>query len=168
MVKSEGLKALAGRSIVFMGMSLALISVPPASAASDNAAILVANSAFYAALNQMFVGNLGPMKEVWSKADDVTYMGPTGNFERGWKTVLKDWEGQAALKLGGHVKPVQIHVIAGQDLAVVSDYEEGKNTNAQGKIERVRLRATNIYRKEGGQWKMVGHHTDPLPYLTKK
>jgi len=23
------------------------------------------------------------------------------------------------------------------------------------------------FRKEGGQWKMVGHQTDPLPYLIK-
>lgn len=168
MAKSEGFKTFLIRTIVLTGMGLALTSSPPASAAGNRSAVLVANSAFYAALNQMFVGNLGPMKKVWSRAADVTYMGPTGNFERGWKTVLNDWEGQAALRLGGHVKPVEIHVIAGQDLAVVSNYEQGENTNAQGKVERVRLRATNIYRKEGGQWKMVGHHTDPLPYLTKK
>jgi ketosteroid isomerase-like protein len=168
MGKANGFKTSINRAIVVMGIGLALISTPPASAASDHAAVRAENSAFYAALNQMFIGNLGPMKAVWSKASDVTYMGPTGNFERGWKTVLKDWENQAALKLGGHVKPVQIHIIVGQTLAVVSDYELGENTNAHGKVERVRLRATNIFRKEAGQWKMVGHHTDPLPYLTKK
>jgi ketosteroid isomerase-like protein len=31
--------------------------------------------------------------------------------------------------------------------------------------EKVSIRATNIYRKENGQWKMIGHHTDLLPYL---
>jgi hypothetical protein len=31
----------------------------------------------------------------------------------------------------------------------------------------VKLRATNSYRMENGVWKMVGHHTDPLPYLSK-
>ena len=31
-------------------------------------------------LNLMFAGDLGPMKDVWSHADDVTYMGPDGGF----------------------------------------------------------------------------------------
>jgi len=59
-----------------------------------------ANAQFYAAINKMFIGEIAPIKAVWSHADDVTYLGPTGQFEHGWKTVLKDWEGQAALKLG--------------------------------------------------------------------
>jgi len=28
----------------------------------------------------------------------------------------------------------------------------------------VSIRATNVFRKEGGQWKMIGHHTDLLPF----
>jgi ketosteroid isomerase-like protein len=115
----------------------------------------------------MFKGNLTPMKAVWSHADDVTYLGPTGKFERGWAAVLRDWEGQAAMKLGGKVEPVEIHVIVGKDVAVVNDYEQGENTNAAGKVERLRLRATNVFRKEGGRWTMVRHHTDPLTYLSK-
>ena len=54
---------------------------------------------FYAALNAMFEGDLAPMVEVWSHADDVTYMGPDGGFQVGWKQVLADWEKQAAMNL---------------------------------------------------------------------
>lgn len=150
-----------------IGMAVMLMSTSAPASASGKAAVLAANARFYAALNKMFTGDLAPMKAVWSHADDVTYMGPTGEFERGWSTVLKDWEGQAALKLGGRVEPAEIQLIAGQNLAVVNDYEQGENTNANGKVERLKLRATNIFRKERGQWKMVGHHTDSLPYLTK-
>lgn len=155
------------RVIGVVGMGLALISTPAVPAGNDNAAVLAANAAFYAALNKIFVGDVGPMKAVWSNAADVTYMGPTGNFDRGWPAVLKNWEGQAKLKLGGRVEPAEVNMIVGQDIAVLSAYEQGENTNAKGKVERVRLRATNIYRKEGGQWKMIGHQTDPLPYLIK-
>ena len=35
------------------------------------------------------------------------------------------------------------------------------------KVEKVKLRATSIFRKEAGLWKMVGHQTDKLPYLAK-
>jgi len=135
--------------------------------AGDRAAVLAANAGFYAALNKMFTGDIVPMTAVWSHTDDVTYMGPTGGLERGWSTVLKDWESQAAMKLGGRVEPAEMQVIVGQDVAAVTDYEVGENTNANGKVERVKLRATNIFRKEGGQWKMVVHQTDKLPYLAK-
>ena len=29
------------------------------------------------------------------------------------------------------------------------------------------IRATNIFRKEDGQWKMIGHHVDLLPQMAK-
>lgn len=136
-------------------------------AESETAAVLKANEGFYSALNKMFAGDVGPMSDVWSHADDVMYMGPTGLYERGWVAVLEDWQGQAAMKLGGRVTPGEVHALVGHDLAVVSDFELGENTNAKGEIQRLKLRATNVYRKEKGAWKMVDHHTDPLPYLAK-
>ena len=122
---------------------------------------------FYTALNAMFTGELGPIKEIWSHANDVTYMGPGGGFQVGWDQVLATWETQAAKKLGGKVEPADIRITVGQDLAIVSDIEKGENTNADGKVEKVSIRATNLFRKEGGKWKMIGHHTDLLPYLAK-
>ena len=115
----------------------------------------------------MFTGELGPMKEVWSHASDVTYMGPGGGFQVGWDQVLVEWESQAARKLGGKVEPADMRVTIGQDLAIASDIEKGENTNADGKLEKVSIRATNLFRKEGGKWKMIGHHTDLLPHLAK-
>ena len=122
---------------------------------------------FYTALNTLFTGDVGPMKEVWSHANDVSYMGPGGGFQVGWDQVLKNWEEQAAMKLGGKVEPTEMRITIGRDLAVVSDIEKGENTNAAGKVEKVSIRATNLFRKEGGKWKMSGHHTDLLPYLAK-
>jgi len=142
--------------------------VTPASAAEpDTQGVLAANNGFYAALNKMFTGNSTPMELVWSHAADVTYMGPTGGIDHGWSAVLKNWQGQAALKLGGKVEPAETQMIVGQDVAVVTVYEEGENTNAKGEVAHLKLRATSTFRKEGGRWMMVGHHTDPLPYLAK-
>jgi len=134
---------------------------------TDKDAVLAANARFYAALNQVFAGELTLMQDVWSHASDVTYLGPTGNYEHGWDAVLKDWQGQAALKLGGKVEPAETQAVIEPTLAVLTGYEVGENTNAQGKVERVKLRATNTFRKENGQWKMVSHQTDKLPYLAK-
>ena len=129
--------------------------------------VLAANDRFYAALNTMFSGELAPMIAVWSHADDVTYMGPVGGFQVGWEAVHRDWEAQAAMKLGGKVVASDMQVTVGKTLAVVSNYEKGENTNAKGEIQKVSIRATNLFRKEDGQWKMIGHHVDLLPQMAE-
>jgi ketosteroid isomerase-like protein len=122
---------------------------------------------FYSALNAMFAGDLEPMKEVWSHADDVTYMGPGGGFRVGWEEVLRDWEAQASMNLGGEVQPKDIELTVGRDLAVVGNYEIGENVGVDGKPQEVRVRATSMFRQDGGKWKMIGHHTDLLPHLQR-
>ena len=107
------------------------------------------------------------MQAVWSHADDVTYMGPVGGFKKGWKAVLEDWNAQAAMKLGGSVKPEDMHITVGRDIALTHNWEKGQNVGPDGKPQQVSIRATNVFRKEGGAWKMIGHHTDLLPNLAK-
>ncbi len=127
--------------------------------------VRTAAEAFYSALNTMFTGELEPMKAVWSHKDDVTYMGPSGGFLIGWKDVLPEWEKQAAAKLGGKVVPKDMRITVGRDLAIVSNYEIGENLTSDGEPQGVSIRATNLFRSEEGGWKMIGHHTDILPFL---
>ncbi len=136
-------------------------------AGGEEQAVRDATAKFYSALQLMFTGNIGPMKEVWSHSADVTFMGPGGKVQRGWPAVRADWEAQAALKMGGKVQFEDAHVIVGQDLAFTSGWERGQNVGPDGKTQLVSIRATNVFRKEDGAWKMIGHHTDLLPFLTK-
>ncbi|MEN3974660.1 nuclear transport factor 2 family protein [Emcibacter sp. SYSU 3D8] len=122
---------------------------------------------FYAALNQMFAGDIAPMEKVWSHAEDAVYTGPTGGIHTGWANILPIWQEQAGLKLGGKVDAQDVQIVSGGEMAMVSNYEVGGNI-VDGKLQQVRLRATNIFRKEDGQWKMIGHHTDMLPWLAKQ
>jgi len=133
----------------------------------DEAGVEQANDAFYAALNAMFKGNHEPIVDAWSHADDVTYMGPDGKYMVGWDQVVTNWKSQADKKLGGSIRPERIHTTVGQDLATVECDEVGENI-VDGKTTRVSIRATNTYRLENGQWKMIGHHTDTLPFLDKQ
>jgi ketosteroid isomerase-like protein len=145
-----------------------LLSNSPARAAEGNtAAVRAASDQFYTALNQLFTGDMAPMEALWSHRKDVTYMGPGGGFRVGWDAVRKDWASQAAMKMGGSIKPEQVKITAGSDLATVSNLEVGSVT-IQGKKKAISLRATSIYRKEKGQWKMIGHHTDLIPRMEKK
>jgi len=129
------------------------------------AAVEAANDGFYAALNVMFTGDAAPMKAVWSHAADITYMGPGGDYLAGWEAIEGEWDKQAGAMLGGHVEPSDVRITVGRDLAVISDVEVGVNENAEIGKQNVSIRATNIFRLENGEWKMIGHHTDLLPWL---
>jgi ketosteroid isomerase-like protein len=159
-------KAMKARWLICALVTFAFVS-SPAYASDDEAAVGAASAQFYTALNALFTGDVAPMEEVWSHADDVTYMGPGGGFQVGWNQVQVIWKEQAAKKLGGAINPVGTRTTIGQTIAIVSTYEEGENTNtnANGKSAKVSLRATNLFRKEDGKWKMIGHHTDLLPFL---
>jgi ketosteroid isomerase-like protein len=75
--------------------------------------------------------------------------------------------GPSGVEAGGEVQAVDLRVTVGQDLAVTTCWEKGQNVGPNGKVEAVSIRATNVFRKEGGGWKMIGHHTDLLPFLAK-
>jgi len=153
-------------SVVMAAITMFVATSTTRAADSDEQAVRQAAAQFYTALNALFTGDVQPMKEVWSHEKDVTYMGPGGAFDVGWEQVAPNWEKQAAMKLGGTVQPDDMHITVGQDIAVVHNYERGENT-VDGKTRKVAIRATNLFRKENGTWKMIGHHTDLLPYLAK-
>ena len=147
--------------------ALALVTASPARAADDDTqAVKAALTGFHDALNVLFTGDAAPIKAVWSHADDVTYMGPMGELQVGWSQVEPYWDRQAAKKLGGKVDAADVHVTASPTLAVAHYYEKGENV-IDGKAQLVNIRATTTFRKEGGQWKVIGHHTDTLTYLQK-
>ncbi|MEM7124050.1 MAG: nuclear transport factor 2 family protein [Pseudomonadota bacterium] len=131
----------------------------------EERAVSEADDKFFAALNAMFVGDLEPMKALWSHADDVAYLGPAGIFLTGWPAILEDWEKQAALKLGGEIHVTQRHLTVGDGLAVAHHRAEATNRDRNGNMVDVSLRGTNVFRKEDGEWRLIAHHADPLAFL---
>lgn len=130
----------------------------------DTTEIKTILSEFYDALNTLFKGDAAPMLAVWSHSDDVSYLGPQGGVLVGWEKVLKAWKDQAAIKLGGNIAPEDVHITRIDNIGIVQNYEVGSNL-PNGKHQKVRIRATNIFRKENGKWKMITHHTDLLSFL---
>jgi len=124
-----------------------------------------ASDQFYAALNAMFTGELGPMNAIWSHSDDVSNQGPFGDRMDGWAAVGAQFKKEAEMKLGGHIESKNVIVRAGKDLGYTVCVEEGQGLKVAGKPVKVRHRATNIFRRENGQWRLVHHHTDLAPLL---
>lgn len=153
--------------IAVLGLCLLSFGLATTATADDAAmkAVSAANDGFYTALNAMFTGDTEAMKTVWSHAADTTYMGPGGEYLAGWDAIEPEWERQAGAMLGGHVDATDVRITVGRDLAVISTVEVGVNENAEIGKQKVSIRATNIFRLEDGAWKMIGHHTDLLPWL---
>ena len=62
---------------------------------------------------------------------------------------------------------MDVHITASPALAVVLYYEKGENV-IDGKPQPVNIRATTTFRREGGRWEVIGHHTDTLAYLQSR
>ena len=163
----NGIKVRWISKISILAYAFLLLSVQLSHSAEHEKEVKAAAGQFYAALNSMFKGEVDPMLELWSHADDVTYMGPAGGMLVGWEDVGSAWEEQAKLKLGGKIEPEDMHVIVGDKIGITINYERGTNY-VDGKTEQVSIRATNVFRLEDGEWKMIGHHTDIIPWLEKE
>jgi ketosteroid isomerase-like protein len=121
-----------------------------------------ASEQFYAALNRMANGDAGQMADIWSHDANVTAMHPVGGRSVGWDEVKESFENVAQVASDGRVN------LGDQLLQVAGDvaYELGTEHVAfklGGHPLEVDMRVTNIYRRDGGAWKIVHHHTDVSP-----
>ena len=118
-----------------------------------------ASDQFYSALDEMANGDASSMADVWSHDEDVTTMHPIGGREEGWEAVKGSWEGVASMSEGGEVTRTDQLIRVTGDLAYELCTESASMTLA-GEPLSLEGRATNVYRKEDGEWKVVHHHAD--------
>jgi ketosteroid isomerase-like protein len=119
---------------------------------------------FYAALNQMANGEPNSMNEVWAHGEDVTALHPIGGRNEGWDETRAAFEQVGSVATGGQVRLRDQLIQVGTDLAYEVGVEEGEITLA-GEQVAFEVRVTNIYRLDGGEWKVVHHHSDLSPAM---
>ena len=118
-----------------------------------------ASRQFYAALNSVANGDARPMAAIWSQSADATTMHPIGGRQVGWDQVRASWQQVAEIASEGRV------TLGDQLIRLVGDaaYELGTEhvvMTLAGHSVRGEVRVTNIYRREGGAWRIVHHHAD--------
>lgn len=121
--------------------------------------VRAASDTFYDALEQMTNGEAGPLSDIWSHRDDVTTMHPIGGREVGWDEVRESWESVAEISEDGEVERADqlVRVIGESAYELVT---EKASLVLAGKPVTSEFRATNIYRLEDGEWKIIHHHVD--------
>lgn len=124
---------------------------------------------FQSATEAFMNGNKQPWLELASRRDDVTIMGGWGAYERGWADVgpRYDW---AAARFRPSGAKLQVDVLSSGtsgDLAYVIAIERAETlVVGQDKPRLHELRVTQLFRKEGGDWKLIHRHADPLMQKT--
>jgi hypothetical protein len=125
-----------------------------------------ASDQFYTALNQMLSeGDPGPVMAVWSQGQHGSTMHPIGGREVGRDQILAAWKQAGSAFSEGRAAVDDLVVVPlTEDVAYTIGTErfEGK---VGGEPIRGEWRATNIYGREDGGWKIMHHHTDGSPEL---
>ena len=131
---------------------------------SAESEVRAASETFYSALNRMAAGEAGTMSGIWSHGAQVTAFHPIGGRDVGWQKISDSFGQVGKIASGGEIKLTdQIIQIAG-DMACETGTEKGYLSLA-GLRASIDQRVTNVYRREGGTWKMIHHHTDLSPAM---
>lgn len=106
-------------------------------------------------------------KQHTSHREDVTILGGFGGYgEKGWGAVgaRYDWAASQYKGGGATLKVEYLNVVVSGDLAftVGIERQEGARVGDQQSPGRRALRATQIFRREDGPWKLLHRHADPL------
>lgn len=117
---------------------------------SDHPALLFANDAFYRAFADR---DIVAMAEVWAEVEPVSCLHPGWAPLIGRDVVLASF--QAILDGPGapQIEPQAAEAAVHGDVGIVICYE---------RIGRDYLIATNMFRRDGGRWRLVHHQAGPV------
>jgi len=113
------------------------------------------------ALRQHTGGNPRPYLDLWSQADDVSLMGGVGGHQVGIAAVT-DLLTAAAKTLNYTTWNAENLVASFSDTLGFTVELEHLTRELDGETESMSLRATSVYRREGGEWKVIHRHGDGL------
>jgi ketosteroid isomerase-like protein len=131
--------------------------------------IRAATILYYAAVNSAIHGDLNPLSAVWSHRPVVTNLNGLGGLALGWSEVRADFRNMARLYPAGHFATPQnfVVVVVVGDIGYSVCTETGELRSSDGPMVRFDRRATNIFQREDGKWKMIGHHADATTALSQ-
>jgi ketosteroid isomerase-like protein len=110
-------------------------------------------------------GDPSQWKQNASHESDVTIFGAFGGREKGWNEVgpRNDWASSQFKDIGANQTIEYLNTRTSGDLAfTVSIERQLAQLASQQKATARALRVTQVFRREGGIWKLLHRHADPL------
>ncbi len=115
----------------------------------------------HGALRQHTSGNPQPFLELWSHAPDVSLMGGVGGHQVGIDAVSKLLEAAAKTLNYETWDAETLAADFGDELGFTVELER-LTRHVDGETEAMGLRATSVYRREDGAWRVIHRHGDGL------
>jgi len=108
-------------------------------------------------------GDVEPRLRMWSRKDPVTLLGGFGIAHSGWDEVSRAfrWVASRFSNCTAYDFELLAAGVSG-DLAYTVGYERATFSVDNGAVEPHMLRATHVYRREDGEWKIVHRQGDGL------
>ena len=109
------------------------------------------------------VGDAGPVLNITARSGLATFFPPMGGFQVGAEAIRWRYERDAANFAPGAQNQLEIlHMAAGEDIAYWVGFQRATVHMRDGSRVPFNLRIIEIFRREGGEWKMVHRHADTL------
>ena len=108
-------------------------------------------------------GDAGPRIAIWSRKDPVTLFGAL-QTKTGWGEIAPVFEWLSSRF--SNCESFEYEVIAAgvsDDLAYIAGVEHTTAAVGDAPAKAYELRVTTVFRREGGAWKVVHRHADPVP-----
>ena len=119
-----------------------------------------AADAFYAAGNRLLAGDPSAFSEIWSDADDISHLGPTGAICTGRQAVMEEFAKEAAMGFAGILVADDRRYVESPEMGLLVCIERTSGMTREGVALKVDIRSTTVFRKEKGHWRAIHHHTD--------
>jgi len=119
-----------------------------------------AADAFYAAGNRLLAGDASAFSAIWSDSDDISHLGPMGVICTGRGAVMEEFTKESAMGFEGNLVADERRFIETPEMGYMVCVERTRGMTKAGEAITTDIRATTIFRKEAGQWRVVHHHTD--------
>ena len=106
-------------------------------------------------------GDAGPRMALWSRRDPVTLFGAIGMSESGWEQLSQtfQWVASRFSEVTHYRFDLELVQVSG-DMAYTLGFERFNGSVAGRPVNPITVRATHIYRREDGEWKIVHRHGD--------
>jgi ketosteroid isomerase-like protein len=122
-------------------------------------AVLAVNDSFYRALS---MADFSAMQRVWLTSDEAVCVHPGWPPLHGWEAIRESWqrifENQGPLHIWATDAATRLYGFTAEVACI-----ENIDTAQVAGTGITQSRATNIFRRVEGAWKMLEHHAAPMP-----
>jgi len=108
-------------------------------------------------------GDAAPLGSIVARVSSATFFAPQGGYEQGPDHVYSIYERDATHFTSGDTSFEILHMAASDGIAYWVGFQRAM-ARLDGSAEPIafNLRVTEVFRREGNEWKLVHRHADPL------